>query len=88
MTVQSIKIKYKYGAYLLSPIEINNRFKQFYESLYTSNITDDSSTKETFLNGCNLTTLDQEDREFIGIKIKSNQITFIVTSPQHKCLGE
>ncbi len=21
-------------------------------------------------------------------KIKSNQITFIVTSPQHKCLGE
>ncbi len=22
------------------------------------------------------------------IKIKSNQITFIVTSPQHKCLGE
>ncbi len=25
---------------------------------------------------------------FLQIKIKSNQITFIVTSPQHKCLGE
>ncbi len=23
-----------------------------------------------------------------SIQIKSNQITFIVTSPQHKCLGE
>ncbi len=60
------RIKSKSGAYLLSPIEINNRFKQFYESLYTSNITDDSSTMETFLNSYNLTTLDQEDREFLG----------------------
>ncbi len=25
---------------------------------------------------------------FTGSVIKSNQITFIVTSPQHKCLGE
>ncbi len=24
----------------------------------------------------------------MNIQIKSNQITFIVTSPQHKCLGE
>ncbi len=27
-------------------------------------------------------------KTFFIIKIKSNQITFIVTSPQHKCLGE
>ncbi len=60
------RIKSKSGTYLLSPIEINNRFKQFYESLYISNKTDDSSTMEAFLNGCNLTTLDQEDREFLG----------------------
>jgi len=25
---------------------------------------------------------------YISLQIKSNQITFIVTSPQHKCLGE
>ncbi len=27
-------------------------------------------------------------RCFFLFQIKSNQITFIVTSPQHKCLGE
>ncbi len=56
------RIKSKSGTYLLCPIEINNRFKQLYESLYISNKTDDSSTMGAFLNGCNLTTLDQEDR--------------------------
>lgn len=42
------QIKSESGNYLFSPSEVNNRFKQFYESLYASNTSDDPSIMETF----------------------------------------
>ncbi len=47
------RIKSDSGTYLLSPTEINNRFKRYYESLYVSNTTEDPSTMENILNSCN-----------------------------------
>lgn len=68
------------GAPLTLPKDINNRFKQFYESLYSSKTNQDLVPIETFLDKCNLLTLTQNDRDFLGADITLEEINNTIKS--------
>lgn len=60
------RVKSEDGDILTSQKAINHRFKQFYESLYSSRAMKDDSIVQKFLDSCNLPTLTQEDKNFLN----------------------
>lgn len=73
-------IKSVSGAALTLPTDINNRFKQFYEALYSSKTNQDQVPIDTFLDKCNLSTLTQDDRDFLGADITLEEINKTIKS--------
>lgn len=74
------KIKSDSGVPLTLPKDINDRFKQFYEKLYSSKNNEDPACIEAFLNKCNLPILTQEDRDFLGADITVEEINKTIKS--------
>lgn len=59
------------------PKDINERFQQFYETLYSSQST---VTMQTFFGKCNLPTLSEMDRKELGSEITVKDISETVKS--------
>ncbi len=63
------KIKSRPGNILTSPKDINDRFRQFYESLYTSEVNSVEETMQSFLDKCDRPSLNQADRDTLEADI-------------------
>lgn len=74
------RIKLESGALLTSPKDINSRFKQFYQLLYSSKATADPAVMQTFLENCYLPCLSQEDQDFLGSEITLEEINQSIKS--------
>lgn len=68
------RIKSDTGELLTSHKDINKRFQQFYESLYTSQARATPGDMQAFLDECNLPTLNQTDRNYLGAEITCGEI--------------
>ena len=68
------KVKSASGDVLSSPKDINDRFRQFYETLYTSKADPNPLIMQTFLEDCNLPALNQEDSNFLNKEISLDEI--------------
>lgn len=74
------KIKSLSGSILTSPKDINDRFRQFYESLYTSEVNSVEGTMQSFLDKCNLPALNQADRNTLEADITCKELLATISS--------
>lgn len=68
------KIKSVSSSILTSPKDINDRFRQFYESIYTSEVNSAEGTMQSFLDKCNLPALNQVDRNILEGDIRCKEL--------------
>lgn len=69
------KIRSRNGNLVTSHKDINDNFRQFHESLYTSHSTAGPKDMQDFLDRCDLPVLDQMDRKILNAKITTEEIT-------------
>lgn len=69
------KIKSDTGELLTSHKDINERFQQFYERLYKSQMKATPGDMQPFLDECQLPTLNQTDHDYFGAEITCEDIT-------------
>lgn len=69
------KIRSRNGNLVTSHKDINDNFRQFYESLYTSHSLAGLKDMQDFLDKCDLPVLDQVDRNILNAKITTEEIT-------------
>lgn len=69
-----LKIKSDRGELLTLPKDINKRFAQFYQNLYTSKTSIDNNKVSEFLENCILPQLELREQEELGAKITSKEI--------------
>lgn len=74
------KIKSLSGGILTSPKDINDRFRQFYESLYTSEVNSVEGTMQSFLDKCNLPALNQADHNTLEADITCKELLATISS--------
>lgn len=74
------KIRSEKGELLSLPKDINERFQQFYETLYSSQSTVDPVTMQTFFGKCNLPTLSEMERKELGSEITVKDISETIKS--------
>lgn len=67
------QLKSNQGDILVSYKDINQRFQKFYEDLYSST-TVDCSTMNTFLDSCDLPTLEKTDQDFLNAELSVEEI--------------
>ena len=68
------RIKSDTGETLTSHKDINERFQQFYERLYTSQMKATPGDMQAFLDECQLPSLNQTEREYLGAEITCEEI--------------
>lgn len=56
------------------PTRHYHRFRQFYETLYTSRSSHDDTVMERFLDNYNLPTLNQKDKEYLNADLSIQEI--------------
>uniref|UniRef100_A0A3B3HW57 Reverse transcriptase domain-containing protein n=1 Tax=Oryzias latipes TaxID=8090 RepID=A0A3B3HW57_ORYLA len=70
------------------PSQINQTFKEFYETLYTSEATPSDGDLDYFFSTLKITTVDQEDANTLGRTISLSEISTAILSLQAgKCPG-
>lgn len=69
------KIRSSNGNLLTSHKDINNSFRQFYESLYASHSAAGPNDMQDFLDKCDLPVLDKTDSKTLNAKITMEEIT-------------
>lgn len=74
------RIKSGSGNILTSPKDINDRFRQFYETLYTSESTSLPETMQSFLDECELPSLSQTDRDALEADITCEELLATIGS--------
>lgn len=74
------KIKSGAGIALTSHSDINDRFKQFYETLYTSEHNASPDATQLFLDGCNLPSLTAEECEVLNADISCEELLATIKS--------
>lgn len=74
------KIKSGSGDVPTYPKNINDRFRQFYETLYTSEVNSVGETIQTFLDKCDLPSLSHADRDTLGADITCKELLVTIGS--------
>lgn len=64
----------------MKPKDINGRFLQFYEKLYTSKINTDYTAMRDFLDKCNLSQIDEAESAQLNSEISIKEIQKAITS--------
>lgn len=83
-----LKIKSDKGELLMLPNDINKRFAQFYQNLYTSKTSTGSNKIINFLDNCNLPTLNPLGQEKLGPQVSIKEIEETINSLKNgKILG-
>lgn len=74
------KIKSLSGSILTSPKDINDRFRQFYKSLFTSEANSVEGIMQSFLDKYNLPALNQADRNTLEADITCEELLSTISS--------
>lgn len=77
------QVKSEHGDLLVSYKDINQRFQQFYEELYSSRTSADNSVINNFLDGCDLPTLEQQDQDFLNADLSISEIQETIKSTKN-----
>ncbi len=71
------------GIKLTNPVEINQRFREYYSQLYTSESSKDESLFDSFFNKLNLPTIDQESTLNLESPLSVDEIMRAIASMQN-----
>ena len=83
-----LSIKNKNGDLVTNPKDINNRFEEFYQDLYSSKCDSDQATIDDFLQKCDLPALDEDAVAALEAEITLREVNqAIQQSPNNKAPG-
>lgn len=74
------KVKSYTGSVLTSHKDINDRFRQFYKALYTSEFNSVGEAMHTFSDNCDLPSLSQVDRDTLRVDITCAELLMTIGS--------